>query len=52
MLSNQHDDVQNQVCTTVEGVWYGIWDKGTYSIAKKADEIDKSSLISITNSVR
>ena len=28
MWSNQHDDVQNQVCATVEGVWYGIWDKG------------------------
>ena len=48
MWSNQHDDVQNQVCKTVEGVWYGIWDKGTYSIAKKADEIDNSSLTSIT----
>ena len=48
MWSNQHDDVQNQVCKTVEGVWYGIWDKGTYSIAKKADEIDNPSLTSIT----
>ena len=48
MWSNQHDDVQNQVCTTVEGVWYGIWNKGTYSIAKKADEIDNISLTDIT----
>lgn len=48
MWSNQHDDVQNQVCSTVEGVWYGIWNKGTYSIAKKADEIDNLSLICIT----
>ena len=48
MWSNQHDDVQNQVCKTVEGVWYGIWDKGTYSIAKKADEIDTLSLTNIT----
>ena len=48
MWSNQHDDVQNQVCKTVEGVWYGIWNKGTYSIAKKADEIDNSSLTGIT----
>ena len=48
MWSNQHDDVQNQVCTTVEGVWYGIWDKSTYSIAKKADEIDNSPLTDIT----
>ena len=48
MWSNQHDDVQNQVCQTVEGVWYGIWNNGIYSIAKKAEEIDNPSLISIT----
>lgn len=48
MWSNQHDDVQNQVCKTVEGVWYGIWNNGIYSIAKKADEIDNLSLIDIT----
>lgn len=48
MWSNQHDDIQNQVCKTVEGVWYGIWDKGTYSIAKKAYEIDNTSLTDIT----
>lgn len=48
MWSNQHDDVQNQVCQTVEGVWYGVWDNGTYSIAKKVDEIDNSSLTGIT----
>lgn len=48
MWSNQHDDVQNQVCKIVEGIWYGIWDKGTYSIAKKTDEIDNPSLTGIT----
>ncbi len=49
MWSNQHDDVQNQVSKTVEGVWYGIWNKGTYSIAKQPDEIsDNPSLIRIT----
>lgn len=47
MWSNQHDDVQNQVCTTVDGVWYGIWNNGVYSIAKKANEIDNSNLQSI-----
>ena len=48
MWSNQHDDVQNQVCKTVEGVWYGIWNNGIYSIAKKAYEIDNPSLANIT----
>lgn len=47
MWSNQHDDIQNQVCTTVAGVWYGIWDNGVYSIAKKANEIDNPNLESI-----
>lgn len=48
MWSNQHDDVQNQVCQTVEGVWYGIWDNGIYSIANEANEIDNPSLADIT----
>ncbi len=49
MWSNQHDDVQNQVCKTVKGIWYGIWDKGTYSIAKQADEVsDNPYLTGIT----
>lgn len=49
MWSNQHDDVQNQVCKTVEGVWYGIWNNGIYSIAKEANKIDDNpSLASIT----
>lgn len=49
MWSNQHDDVQNQVYKTVEGVWYGIWNNGIYSIAKEANEIDDNpSLASIT----
>lgn len=48
MWSNQHDDVQNQVCTTVEGIWYGIWDNGVYSIAKKANELISPNLESIT----
>lgn len=48
MWSNQHDDIQNQVCTTVEGVWYGIWDNGVYSITKKANELISPNLESIT----
>ncbi len=48
MWSNQHDDVQNQICTTVEGVWYDIWDNGVYSIAKKANERVSPSLESVT----
>lgn len=45
MWSNQHDDVQNQICKKVEGVCYGIWDKGTYSIAKEANEVSDNHYI-------
>ncbi len=48
MWSNQHDDVQNKVCRTIEGVWYGIWNNGVYSIAKKDNEADDFTLDSIT----
>lgn len=44
MWSNQHDDVQNKICTTIEGVWYGVWNNGLYSIAKKDNEIDNHRL--------
>ncbi len=48
MWADHHDDVQNQVCRTVEGIWYGVWNKGVYSIAKNADEIDNPNLENIT----
>lgn len=48
MWSNQHEDIQNEVCKTFESVWYGIWNNGVYSVAKKADELDNPNLESIT----
>ncbi len=48
MWADHHDDVQNQVCRTVEGIWYGVWNKGVYSIAKNSDEIDNPNLENIT----
>ncbi|GHV08595.1 AraC family transcriptional regulator [Clostridia bacterium] len=38
MWADDCDDVQNKVCTTIPGTWYGVWESGTYWIAKKADE--------------
>lgn len=48
MWSNEHDDVQNKVCSKVEGIWYGIWNNGVYSIAKITEEIEDQNLESIT----
>lgn len=42
MWANHHDDIQSKVCKTVEGVWYGIWNKGKYSIAKSCSEADEN----------
>lgn len=36
MWADHHDDVQNKVRKTVEGIWYGVWNKGRYTIAKEA----------------
>lgn len=44
MWADHHDDVQNKVCSTVPGVWYGIWDKGTYWIAKPQEDVPSEQL--------
>ena len=44
MWADHHDDIQNKVCTHVPGLWYGIWNNGIYSIAKKTEEISKNGL--------
>ena len=44
MWADHHDDVQNKVCTTIPGIWYGIWDNGTYSIAKPQEDIHGGQL--------
>lgn len=44
MWANHHDDIQSQVCEKVSGIWYGIWDRGSYTIAKRAEDIPLSKL--------
>jgi len=39
MWADHHDDIQNKVCTTIPGIWYGIWDNSTYWIAKPQEDI-------------
>ena len=39
MWADHHDDVQNKVCTKIPGIWYGIWNNGTYWIAKDSSEL-------------
>lgn len=39
MWADHHEDIQNKVCTTVPGIWYGIWDNGTYWIAKPQEDV-------------
>lgn len=44
MWADHHDNIQNKVCEIVQGVWYGIWNNGTYSIAKKAEDVQNENL--------
>jgi AraC family transcriptional regulator len=47
MWAEHHDDVQNKVSPVVPGTWYGIWNKGIYSIAKKKGEAEGKELENI-----
>jgi AraC family transcriptional regulator len=44
MWAEDHDDVRNKVNTAVPGIWYGIWNKGVYSIAKRQGEAEGKEL--------
>lgn len=44
MWADHHDDVQNKICKTVPGTWYGIWNNGKYWIAKSQEEIQSEEL--------
>ncbi|MEA4890351.1 MAG: GyrI-like domain-containing protein [Clostridiaceae bacterium] len=47
MWADDHDDVQNKVNTVIPGVWYGIWNNGVYSIARRQGETEGKGLKSI-----
>lgn len=40
MWAAECDDFPSKVCKEIPGVWYGIWDKGNYLIAKAKNEVD------------
>jgi AraC family transcriptional regulator len=47
MWAEDHDDVRNKVSKAVPGIWYGIWNKGVYSIAKRQGEAEGKELENI-----
>ena len=47
MWAEDHDDARNKVNATVPGIWYGIWNKGIYSIAKRQGEAEGKELETI-----
>jgi len=48
MWADDHDNVQNKISTNIPGIWYGIWDAGTYSIARAAQDVTGKELDEIT----
>ena len=40
MWATECDDFPGKVCKHIPGLWYGIWDKGNYWVAKTGEEVD------------
>lgn len=47
MWADECDDCPRRICGRIPGVWYGVWDKGRYSVAKMENEIDFDGLETI-----
>ena len=39
-MGDHHDNTPGLISTTYPGTWFGIWDAGTYSVAREAQDID------------
>lgn len=44
MWAHYYDNVPRRICEVIPGIWYGVWDHGTYSIAKSEEEVDNNEL--------
>jgi len=40
MWADHHDNAPGLISTTYPGVWFGVWDGGTYRIARGPEDID------------
>lgn len=48
MWADHHDDVQSRVSTEIPGTWYGIWDGGTYWIARAGSDVMSDGLTDVS----
>lgn len=44
MWATECDDFPSQICKEIPGVWYGIWDRGSYWVAKAKSDVDFDGL--------
>lgn len=44
MWGVEYDDYMKKIDSEIPGTWYGIWNGGTYSIAKRAEKVSKDCL--------
>lgn len=47
MWSEEYDYIPEKICSGYNGIWYGIWNNGTYSIARKEEDTEKDNLETI-----
>lgn len=48
MWSVDAEHYPEKICNGYDGIWYGIFDNGLYSIARKSDDVEYGGLESIT----
>jgi len=44
MWSGEQDFVPGEICEGYDGLWYGIWDNGNYTIARKTEDVSSRNL--------
>jgi AraC family transcriptional regulator len=47
MWADHHDDIQSKVSTEIPGTWYGLWDSGTYWIARAGSDVASDGLADV-----
>lgn len=48
MWGVEYDDYMKKIDSDIPGTWYGIWNSGTYSIAKRTEKVNEDCLENIT----
>lgn len=43
MWSEDSENIPKKICSGYDGIWYGIWNNGTYTIARNKEDVQSNS---------